>query len=268
MNRRLAVVGAVASAATAAGLAAAGWHFSVQTTPSMTATVPVGSLVLLAPTAWTSLHRGEIIGVRPGPGPMVVHRVYEVTATTLRTRNQLSTQPDAWVLHPGHGQLVGRELAVIPGLGWVVSSWPILACLALGVVLAVALRRWWKLAGGLAGLYGAGLLWMASFHPLASVRVVGQVSSRHTATLVAVSTAVAPMRVALTGAANRVSRFVRPGGLIRLVGHVNHLPAHLGWVGTTALPWPWEAALWAAVAAPAVAGLAVLAVCLVRDVRS
>ena len=135
-----------------------------------------------------------------------------------------------------------------------------------GQVLVVATRRWWRLAGGMAGLYCAGLLWMAAHHPLASVRVVGQVATGHSATLVAVSTSLAPMRVRLTGATARAIRVV-PGGLIRLTGHVAHLPAHLGWVGTAVLAWPCELLLWCGIAAPAMAGLAVLGGYLVRDRR-
>ena len=259
-------VAVVALGVTTAGLAAAGWHVTVQMTPSMLGVVPVGALVLLAPASWSALHAGELVGVRPGPGPAVVHWVARISPTSLRTHNALSTAPDAWVLHPGRHELVGRAVAVIPGLGWVVSSWPILTCLVVGLVLAVVARRWWRMAGGLGGIYMAGLLWMAGHHPLASVRVVGQVSGRHSATLVAVSTALAPMRVRLTGASARTVR-VAPGGLIRLTGHVSHLPAHLGWVAATDLAAWWQALVWAGIAAPAAGGLTVLVVCLARDVR-
>lgn len=258
---------AVGIAAATATLAAAGWHVTVQTTPSMLGVVPVGAVVVLAPATWRSLHPGELVGVRPAPASSpVVHWVDRISPTLLRTHNALSTQPDAWLLHPGHRELVGRAVAVVPGLGWVAASWPILACLVVGLVLVVATRRWWRLAGGMAGLYAAGLLWMAGHHPLAAVRAVGQVASGHTATLVAVSTSLVPLRVRLTGATARSGR-VEPGGLIRLVGHVAHLPAHLGWVGTAVLAWPWEALLWAGIAVPAVGGLAALAGCLVQDRR-
>lgn len=261
-------VAVVALGAATAGLAATGWHLTVQMTPSMLGVVPVGALVLLAPTGWSSLHRGELVGVRPAPSsPVVVHWVASVTPTSLRTHNALSTAPDAWLLHPGRHELVGRAVAVVPGLGWVVASWPILACLVVGLVLAVATRRWWRLAGGLAGIYAAGLLWMAGHHPLAAVREVGQVSGRHSATLVAVSESLAPMRVRLTGASARTLR-VAPGGLIRLTGRVSHLPAHLGWVAATDLAAWWQALVWAGIAAPAAVGLTVLAVCVARDVRA
>lgn len=244
-----------------------GWHLTVQSTPSMLSVIPIGSLVVLAPTSWRSLHRGEIVGVRPeAHATPVVHYVASVTSSTLRTHNLLSRVDDAWVLHPGRGELVGRAVLIIPGLGWALSWWPIPIVLVAGLLLGLRLGGWQRVVGFGAGVYVAGLAWLARFHPLSGLRDVGETTSHHLATLVAVSRGLAPQRVVLDGDPHRIVR-VAPGGLLRAAVHVRHLPAIVPWSATPVLSWPWEVALWTGIALPALVGLAAIVVAIVRSPR-
>lgn len=258
---------AVTGVGVALAWSTSGWHLTVQSTPSMLSVIPIGALVVLAPTSWASLHKGEIVGVRPTPGAVpVVHYVASVTPTTLRTHNLLSRVDDAWVLHPHRGELVGRAVLIVPGLGWALSWWPIPVVLVAGLLLGLRLEGWRRVVGFGAGIYVAGLLWLARFHPLSGIRDVGETTSGHVATLVAVSRGLAPQRIVLDGTPHRIVR-VAPGGLLRAAVRVRHLPAVVPWSATPVLSWGWEVALWGGIALPAVVGLVAIVVAIARSPR-
>ncbi len=91
--------------------------------PSMGEAAPVGSLVATRPVgSIAAIHVGEIMVFHPpGSTQTYVHRIYSIgPGPTYRTKGDINTLPDPWVIGPKN--LVGREVAIIPALGTVYRS--------------------------------------------------------------------------------------------------------------------------------------------------
>lgn len=136
--RRLTSVGllVVVLAAAAAALAfhLHGGHWFVVTTSSMGRAAPVGTLVLTEPTrASLPLEVGDLVSFRPpgSPDTVYTHRVASVEAQGISTSGDTTGAIDPWLLTDG--DVVGRAVVLLPGLGWALRAAPWLALGALAI---------------------------------------------------------------------------------------------------------------------------------------
>jgi signal peptidase I len=109
----------------------------VVTTPSMSPTVPVGSLVLTRPVPPGGPKVGQIIAFHPPTEPKTTytHRVVKILpGPSYSTKGDLDTSPDAWVV-PAK-DVLGVATHHYRGLGWLVRALP---WLALGAVLLMGI---------------------------------------------------------------------------------------------------------------------------------
>jgi signal peptidase I len=109
----------------------------VVTTPSMSPTVPVGSLVLTRPVPAGGPHVGQIIAFHPPnePHTTYTHRVFKVLpGPSYSTKGDLDAYPDAWVVTPN--DIVGVATHHVKRIGWLVRALP---WLALGAVVLMGL---------------------------------------------------------------------------------------------------------------------------------
>ena len=112
------------------------WRLLPVRTGSMTPHAPQGSVVIVRPMPAAQLRIGQVIVFRaPVPGhPVVVHRVYELTAApggpVVRTKGDANAGPDPWQFRI-RGPIVWRGGMVIPELGNAMFLLETL-CLALG----------------------------------------------------------------------------------------------------------------------------------------
>lgn len=133
----VAVVGAVALAVAAGAFHHGGGRWFVVTSSSMGEAAPVGTLVLTEPTRASGpsadLRVGDVVTFRPPtvPGEVYTHRVASTGADGVRTSGDTTGAVDPWLL--GDDDLVGRAVALLPGVGWLVRGLPWLALGALAV---------------------------------------------------------------------------------------------------------------------------------------
>jgi hypothetical protein len=141
----LVVVAGVAVAALVFHLG--GGHWFVVTSSSMGRAAPVGTLVLTEPAALPAgassdgdaLRVGDVISFRPpGAGDAVyTHRVSSIGADGVRTAGDTTGTVDPWLLGPS--DVVGRAVALLPGVGTLLRALPWLAGGTL-VIHVVSLR--------------------------------------------------------------------------------------------------------------------------------
>ena len=127
----LVVVLLVASAALVFHLQ--GGHWFVVTTSSMGRAAPVGTLVLTEPTRASDLRAGDVVSFRPPTVPETVytHRIATIGPEGIRTSGDTTGSIDPWLLT--EGDLVGRAVTLLPGLGWALRAAPWLALGALAI---------------------------------------------------------------------------------------------------------------------------------------
>lgn len=92
--------------------------------PSMGQAAPVGSAVVTVPPGTTPLRAGDVITFRPDTSVATTytHRITAVTAAGITTRGDGNGADDPWLLD--RSAVVGRVVAVLPGLGWVARGLP------------------------------------------------------------------------------------------------------------------------------------------------
>jgi signal peptidase I len=142
-----------------AGSVTGAWRLLPVRTGSMTPHAPQGSVVVVHPMPASRLHTGQVIVFRaPVAGhPLVVHRVYELTAEpggpVVRTKGDANAGPDPWRFRI-RGPVVWQGGMVIPELGnaLFLLETPHARVVALGAVVALLT------AMGLAAIWASGLL--------------------------------------------------------------------------------------------------------------
>lgn len=221
-----------------------GWRVQEMTTASMGTAIPVGSLIISRPVDLAALRVGEVVVFKP-PGKdssTFAHRVYSMTPTAFRSKGDLNSTPDPWVLHQAN--LRGRAVAVLPDAGFVLQMlpWLILG----GVIIAFATsrqprsRRAAIRIGAWSVLLSALTMW---FHPLARMVLFGEVIQHGEASAAVVPTGILPLDVHAAGASHvvlvpgqlgavQVAHITTPGRF-RVVGSV-HL---FGWWWLITLAW-------------------------------
>jgi hypothetical protein len=139
----LLLAGVVTLATSAFVFHLAGGHWFVVTTSSMGRAAPVGTLVLTEPTRASpgvpDVRVGDVVSFRPPtvPGTVYTHRVASIGTDGIRTSGDTTGSIDPWLLDPD--DLVGRAVALVPGVGRLLTALPWLAGGAL-VVWQLGLR--------------------------------------------------------------------------------------------------------------------------------
>jgi hypothetical protein len=108
--------------------AALGGRWYIVSTPSMGQAAPVGSLIVTTPSSIEQLRAGDIISFHPPTAPDQVysHRVHDKSLDgTAHTRGDINETDDPWAV--SDNDLVGTATAVLPGVGWLIRSLPLLA---------------------------------------------------------------------------------------------------------------------------------------------
>ena len=212
-----------------------GWRLTTVTTPSMSPAVPVGSLVITAPLGKPA-RVGELLVFRP-PGNIhtYVHRVVAVGAgPTYRTKGDNDGRPDSWSVPST--SVIGHSVLVIPALGWLVTSAPLLAvALVAAAVVGYLLPRWRRWAV-IDAICAAILLVSLRVHPFVRWQVITVTHSATRAAIQLFNTGLLPIAVrALPGSAATVA----PGHSATLTGPLGHPITILGATHFTA--WQWSA---------------------------
>lgn len=107
------------------------WFFVA--TPSMGTAAPVGTLVLTVPAHVSVLQVGDVIAFHPptAPAETYTHRIVAIGSSGLiSTRGDINGAPDPWRLT--HKDVIGKAVAILPGLGWLIRGLPIVL---LGIVV-------------------------------------------------------------------------------------------------------------------------------------
>lgn len=110
----------------AIGFRMTGGSWFVVQTPSMGTAAPVGSLVVDVRADPAQLRRGDVVSFSPptSPDEVYTHRIESIGPRGIRTRGDINGARDPWTLQPR--DLVGRVVAVLPGVGWLARGLPIL----------------------------------------------------------------------------------------------------------------------------------------------
>jgi signal peptidase I len=216
-----------------------GGRFFVVSTPSMSPTVPVGSLVLTRPVPPGGPKVGQIIAFHPPsePNTTYTHRVYKVLpGPTYQTKGDLDSGPDAWVVLPQ--DIVGVSTHHYRGVGFLVRGLP---WLALGTVIVMIVasmitrprRRLTYLIGG--SLVASFALWMVN--PLVRGVFVDSGLANSRVRALVVNTGLLPIRFTMKGATPQHATGGYPATLTAKPPHGGNLLIHgrvdlslLGWV--------------------------------------
>jgi signal peptidase I len=175
-----------------------GGRWFVIQTASMGTAAPVGSLVIDQPVAASSLEVGDVITFHPPTAPRqtYTHRIVDVADDgALKTRGDANGTDDGWQLRAR--DVVGKAVAVLPVVGWLVRAAPILLT---GTMLLWQLSRLirhaaWRSAVRLIGaplLISGTISWL---HPLVNVVLVAAAAQHTGTTLTVMSTGVLPIRI-------------------------------------------------------------------------
>lgn len=183
--------------------------------PSMGRAAPVGTLVIDVP-ARGGVRAGDIISFSPGGVTTVyTHRVASVTPEGgIRTKGDANSAPDGWLLSPS--DVIGRAVAVLPGLGYVLRMLPWLCVgwfvtrLLVGRIHARPLRR----ALGILGATVTAIVVVAYVHPLINGQLAGLSAGDRTRVATVVNTGMLPAVV--SGAPGRPELHLEPGDFGRI----------------------------------------------------
>ncbi|MDQ4504392.1 LamG-like jellyroll fold domain-containing protein [Sinomonas sp. ASV322] len=192
----LGVLCAVLAAVPLSFWAGGGRWFDI-TTPSMGEHAPVGSLVLTRPVAaLDELRVGDVIAYREaGTGRAITHRMVEFGPESVRTRGDINGAADPQPIRLG--QILGREVAVVYGGGWVARGLPLLAA-ASAVVALFAWRVRGRLARRACWVVGESFAVAATLlvlRPLAGIQELLRLPEDNGLAMTFVSTGILPVRV-------------------------------------------------------------------------
>lgn len=181
--------------------AASGLHGYDVRTPSMGTAAPVGSLVVTAPASPGHLVAGTVITFRaPGaPGTPYTHRIVAVDDDGIETRGDANGAADGWRVQSS--DVIGRVVAVLPGVGWVVRGLPWVVALVGVLWFASAFVRSGeaRTAIRLLGSALAVAAVAAVLRPFVAVQLAGTSTDGGHAVARLVSTGVLPVEAGVVG---------------------------------------------------------------------
>lgn len=221
---------------TAVGWRVAGGRWFVVRTPSMGQSAPVGTLLLTLPVTLAAAQVGDTVTFRaPSSGEVYSHRVIAKSATGLRTRGDINTGNDPWVVT--NQDLIGKVAHRWWGVGWALRALPLLLlCLAAVWLLTALSSRDWRSPLRLAGTAMSFAIVFAVLHPWVGAAKIDVTGTSADATVRAVSTGVLPIR--LTEGSASTQRLVNGQvgsvqvGIPDARGNYNitpHLDLSIGW---------------------------------------
>ena len=186
----------------AVGVRLSGGNWFIVQTPSMGEAAPVGTLIVTTPTGHTRVQVGEIVTFHPAGAPQdtYTHRVVGIDRTgRIITRGDVNGAQDGWRIPPA--LVVGRAVAVLPGVGWLIRALLLLLAGGAAVWGATALlrRRDHRLAARFTGLslvLAAVLAWL---RPLLAVTTLQVSATAGSARATVISTGLLPVRVSARG---------------------------------------------------------------------
>lgn len=193
-----------------------GGRWFIIDTPSMGTAAPVGSLNLTLPVSMDAVVVGDVISFRPptAPAESYTHRVREITAAgAVITQGDINGAVDPWQL--GAADIVGRSIALIPILGFVIRGLPILlvGVSALWFVTGRWTRGQQRASSRILGLSVIASGVLAFLKPLLGFVVVSTSAAAGGVNATVVSTGLLPLSLTAEG-----------GGRVDLVsGQVGHL---------------------------------------------
>lgn len=175
-----------------------GGNWFVVDTPSMGTAAPVGTLVLTDKADAASLRVGQTITFHPptSPAEVYTHRIVAISATRgISTRGDINGATDPWSLRPS--DVIGRTVAMVHGVGWLVRAIPILIAGFL-VVFALSLTIRSASVRAASRVLGVTLVFsLASYllRPFAGMVVLASNVENAAAHATIVSTGILPIRV-------------------------------------------------------------------------
>ncbi|WP_108248915.1 S26 family signal peptidase [Planctomonas deserti] len=178
-----------------------GGRWFVVSTASMGEAAPVGTLVLTQPVAG-GLSVGEIITFRPPTAPEQVytHRIDAMDAGgLLSTRGDANGTADPWEL--SESDVIGRAVAVLPGVGHAIRALPLLA-IGLAGLWALTARFVRPDDRSAARVLGASFVVSVTvflLKPLVGVAILATAVENGSARATVVSTGLLPIRATVTG---------------------------------------------------------------------
>lgn len=204
--------------------------------PSMGEVAPVGSLVITRPVgSLATIHVGEIMVFHPpGTTQTYVHRIYSVgPGPTYRTKGDINTLPDPWVIGPKN--LVGREVAIVPAVGTLYRSaaWLFIGAAVLLVAAWFTRGRARRAILVLAPVVLVGVpLWL--LRPLIGGQVLLVAPAGSHLAVRAVATGILPERFTTAGFG---SIYAAPGQVVTVAGRLPSRGHATSIQVSAALPW-------------------------------
>ncbi len=216
-----------------------GGRFYVVSSPSMSPDVPVGSLVLTRPVDVTSghaptLHVGQIIAFHPpDEASLYTHRIVEVQpGPTYKTRGDLETIDDPWVLHPG--DVSGVAVGTYREVGWLVRALPFLFVSGILVLALASLRRHaWSLSASILGACAVVAVPSLILRPYVRGMLLESGDKAGLQTAHVVNTGLLPVKFAMQDGGSSVAL----GGWPATVTGTTPKTGPMDIIGTAWLPW-------------------------------
>ncbi|GAA2750660.1 S24/S26 family peptidase [Amnibacterium kyonggiense] len=224
----------------------AGYRGFVVETPSMGTAAPVGTLVVTAPIT-TAPQRGDVIAfIAPGVRRVYTHRVSAVDAAGgIRTKGDINAAADPWTIE--RSAVLGRAVAIVPGVGFVLRAVPLLLVggLLLTLLTLPIRRRDVRAASRVIGWHLIGTAVLLHLQPLVHVVVIASEAAADGARASIVSTGLLPIRL-VTASGDVLARLadgvpgtvaLPTGGSTRIVAVPDLAPgAQLLLIGLAVLP--------------------------------
>jgi signal peptidase I len=164
--------------------------------PSMGRALPVGTLVVTAPTAPAELRVGDVISFRPSGAnvAMHTHRIVAIGRGTVTTKGDINGASDSAV---PVSRVVGRVVWHASGLGWIITALPVLA---VGTAIVLVATRLWlrpplRVAARLAGIPIVVAIASLVYHPFIGVATLASQAVGAALRVSVVSTGLLPSRV-------------------------------------------------------------------------
>jgi signal peptidase I len=229
-----ALVAALVATAIIAFLHGARWY--IVETPSMGTAAPVGTLVIDTPASFSSLNVGDIISFHPPttPAETYTHRIISNEAGVIHTKGDANGAVDPWAL--GSSDVVGRAIAVIPVLGWLIRAIPLLT---VGVLAVLCIAYAFRSASKRAAIRVVGFSLVIAIttmilRPFINVAVEATRATEKGTQAILISTGILPIRAQVLGGSHVDLASGQTGSVI---AHSINESGHYAISASLNLPW-------------------------------